>query len=203
MFRSFPTVHLIFCYLGLNSNELKMEEKNSVKAALNEKLVELGFDIMDEEPNISRLKLCGVYSREITVQLIVSEPIDELIHGSQNENEIQAIGYFRFVIPSEGKEPDFYILAFLNPSGNLVEFVIIPGAELKKRLINRELISVDNPEIEIVFWLMPDSCLYETTNVGAEGEWYYMSKGFNGRMADGTDWDYTEFLNHWDRLTMT
>jgi len=172
-------------------------------AALNEKLVEHGFDILNEGINISRLKLYGDHSREITVQLIVSEPIDELIHGSQNENEIQAIGFFRFVIPSEEKEPDFYIFAFLNQPDSKVEFIIIPSAELKNRLRNRELIPVDNPEIEIVFWLMPDSCLYETTNIGAEGEWYYLSKGINGRMTDGTDWDYTEFLNHWDRLTIT
>jgi hypothetical protein len=29
-----------------------------------------------------------------------------------------------------------------------------------------------------------------------------MSKGVNGRMADGTDWNYSDFLNDWDRLKM-
>ena len=60
--------------------------------------------------------------------------------------------------------------------------------------------STDNQEIEMVFWLMPDNHLYETTDIGVEGEWYYLSKGMNGRMADGSYWDYSKFLNDWVRL---
>jgi hypothetical protein len=52
----------------------------------------------------------------------------------------------------------------------------------------------------MVFWLMPDNNLYETTDLGAEGEWYFLSKGVNGRMADGSVQDYSEFLNAWDKL---
>ena len=47
---------------------------------------------------------------------------------------------------------------------------------------------------------MPDRFLYETTCISVEGEWYYMSKGVNGRMADDTDMNYTAFLNNWGQL---
>ncbi len=47
---------------------------------------------------------------------------------------------------------------------------------------------------------MPDEFIYNCTNISIEGEWYYLSKGLIGRMADKTEWNYTEFLNDWDRL---
>jgi hypothetical protein len=49
---------------------------------------------------------------------------------------------------------------------------------------------------------MPDGSLYETNGIciSPEGEWYYLSKGINGRMADKTDWCYTLFLNNWKQL---
>ena len=47
---------------------------------------------------------------------------------------------------------------------------------------------------------MPDKHLYETTDISAEGEWYYLSKRVRGRMAEQTEWDYTEFLNDWHRF---
>jgi hypothetical protein len=176
-----------------------MGKENIYKVALNEKLVELGFDILDEGNNTSRLNLYDDPSNEITVQLIGSEQIDELLHGSHNGNETRAIGLFRFAIPSVGIEPEFFIFSFTNKSSRKIEFIIIPSAEIIRRLIKKFGL-INNQEIEIVFWLMPDSCLYEATQTGVEWEWYYMSKGINGRMADGTDWDYTEFHNHWDRL---
>lgn len=47
-----------------------------------------------------------------------------------------------------------------------------------------------------------DNKLYDCTNAWIEWEWYYLSKGENGRIADKTDRNYTEFLNNWDRLKM-
>jgi hypothetical protein len=170
-----------------------------VNDMLKEKLVQLGFNILEEKINNSRLFLLGDNSSEITIEFTESEQIDKLIHRSHNGNEIQSIGVFRFVLPRVGKEPEFFIFSFSNSVGSKIEFIIIPSAVLLKRL-RMKFALADNQEIEIVFWLMPDSCLYETTQIGAEFEWYYMSKGINGRMADGTDWDYTEFLNHWSLL---
>ena len=50
----------------------------------------------------------------INAQLILSEPVDEVIHGSRNNNKIQAIGLFKLRLPTEVKEQDFLILAFQN-----------------------------------------------------------------------------------------
>jgi hypothetical protein len=47
---------------------------------------------------------------------------------------------------------------------------------------------------------MDDKFLYDCTGVGQQWEWYYLSRGLNGRMVDGSVWDYTEYLNDWDRL---
>ena len=178
-----------------------MEKEKIYKAALIEKLTGLGFDILDEDIDISWLNLSGVNSMKISVQFIVSKLINKLIHKSYNGNEIQSIGIFRFALPTVGKEPDFFIFSFINSSKRKIEFIIIPSAELIKRL-NKKFALTNNQKIDIVFWMMPDSYLYETTQIGVEGEWYYMSKGINGRMADGTAWDYTEFLNYWDRLVL-
>jgi hypothetical protein len=49
---------------------------------------------------------------------------------------------------------------------------------------------------------MPDGCLYETSNISVEGEWFWLSKGVNGRMADGESNDFTQFLNNWDALAL-
>lgn len=49
---------------------------------------------------------------------------------------------------------------------------------------------------ELRLWMM-DGRLYDTSNLGLEGEWYYLSEGLGGRMIDQTDWNYTRFLNHW------
>ncbi|MBN2728778.1 MAG: hypothetical protein JXR53_06095 [Bacteroidales bacterium] len=43
-----------------------------------------------------------------------------------------------------------------------------------------------------------DGHLVDTTSMGLEGEWYYLSKGVGGgSMIDGTDWNYTRFWNNW------
>jgi hypothetical protein len=134
--------------------------------------------------------------------LIMSEPVDVVIHGSQNNNKIQAIGCFTIRLPKEVKEQDFLIMAFQNTNNHCVEFIIIPKIELKRRLGVDNRISTGKKVLKMVFWLMPDNCLYDCTNLGIEGEWYYLSKGRNGKMADGTEWDYTDYLNRWDRLKM-
>ena len=164
------------------------------------KVAELGYTILQERDNTFSLNLNEVNSREIKIRLIISEPVIERIHGSHNGNKIQAIGYFKLKLPKKFNEPNIYIFAFSNTPDNKVEFVIIPFSELISRLNARNRIVNSDREIEIVFWLMPDSSLYETTNIGAEGEWYFMSKGKGGRMADETEWDYTTFLNNWDQL---
>lgn len=135
----------------------------------------------------------------LTVQLISSLPVTKEELGSKNGNDIQAIGLFNIKPPIEGQEPDLLILALQNPVKNRFEFLIIPPRELTRRLIEGKRYSTENQKI--VYWLLPDNCLYLTTDIGIESEWYYLSQGVNGRMADRTDADYAEFLNAWERLT--
>lgn len=129
--------------------------------------------------------------------IIGSEPIKEKLHGSKNNTEIKAIGYFLFDLPLKEKELNFYIFAFNNRDDNNVEFVIVPTNELRNRLNQRKRITNNDQKTELKFWLLPpENYLFETTHFGAEGEWYFIA----GRLAENTVWDYTEFRNDWDQL---
>jgi len=173
-----------------------------IKTEFEKKQKELGFSYQCDTDGLHILRLNNDPNRIINAQLVLSEPVDEVIQGSRNNNKIQAIGYFKLRIPPENIAPEFLILAFQNISNHCVEFIIIPSKEFKRRLIESDRISTDNQEINLVFWLMPDNHLYECSNIGIEGEWYFLSKGVNGRMADGSVWDYSEFLNDWNRLKL-
>ena len=171
-----------------------------IKTEFEKKMKNLGFSYKCNTDGVYSLFQNNDTNSFINAQLIYSEPIEEVIHLSNNGNEIQTKACFKLNCLNEVKEPYFLILAFQNTSTNSVEFTIIPKNEIIKRFNNENRISTDNKKIEMIFWLMPDNHLYETTNIGVEAEWYYLSKGVNGRMSDGTERDYSEFLNCWDRL---
>lgn len=91
--------------------------------------------------------------------------------------------------------------SILKSSCRFIDFVftetlkaMVPINEFKKRIDSNDNFDKGAVSFEIDFWLMPDNKLYETTNITIEGEWYFLSDGVSGRMADGTDMDYTEFL---------
>lgn len=134
----------------------------------------------------------------IIVQLVSSLQAIKRIHSSKNGNNVQAIGIFKF--PLFGQESDLFIFAIQNPVKNKVDFLIIPTDELMCRLVSMNPSSVRCKRTEMVFWVMQDGFAYDTTNISVEAEWYFMSKGKNGRMADETFMDYTKFLNSWQRL---
>jgi hypothetical protein len=73
---------------------------------------------------------------------------------------------------------------------------MIPFSELKSRLNQRKCITGKDQETEMRLWLLPDGYVFDTTNFGAEGEWWFVG----GRMAKNTHLDYTEFLNRWNGL---
>lgn len=173
------------------------------KNTFEKTLLEHGFLTTNNTENIYHLTRNNIPNHLITAQFFVSEPIDELIHGSHNGNKIQAIGYFSFNLPPPGvNEPDFFIFGFYNPPKDCIEFVIVPYSELKIRLKLRNRNSPNNKEIEVMFWLMPDSGLYETKFIGSEGEWFYISSNGYGRMADDTYMNYTIYFNNWKGLMM-
>lgn len=138
----------------------------------------------------------------LTVQLISSLHVDKLVHGSKNGNDVQAIGLFKFKLSSSGQEPDIFVFAFQNTLKNQVEFIIIPTQELFRRHGKMKSQRVSLRRMEVVLWFMEDGFVYDASNISIEGEWYFLSKGMGGRMADGTDLDFTPFLNSWERLKL-
>jgi hypothetical protein len=142
--------------------------------------------------NISPIKRLSL---PIKVQLVKSKPINEIIHGSQNGNEIDAIGFFRFKLATEEK-PDIIIFEFEHSRDDSSVYMIIPEEPLRERLEKNIIRSRSNEYFELRLWLMDDQ-LYDTTNLGLEGEWYYLSDKKGGRMIKPTIWNYTSFLNNW------
>lgn len=144
----------------------------------------------------------GDSSRIVSVQLICSTKINPVVHGSSNGNEPESIGHFKFTIPKWEDHINFYVFAFVNFSKKDSEFIVVSDEVLRSRLTQRNRIPA-NGKTEMTFWLMPDQCVFDCTNISIEGEWYYLSKGVGGRMADGTEWDYSKYLNDWDGLTIS
>ena len=173
-----------------------------MKADFEKKLEENGFSHHCNTIGLYSLGLSDDTNRSFQVQFISSEPVDESVLGSCNGNSVKSIGHFKFRLSIGVNEPDFYIFAFSNTKTHSKEYIIIPAQDIRRRLAKESQIATGNKEIEIVFWLMPDKRLFETKSKGIEWEWYFLSKGRNGRLADRTDYDYTEFLNDWNRLKM-
>lgn len=171
------------------------------KEVFDKTLVEHGFSQSSHIKNIYQLSWNNNPEHEITAQFIVSEMIDELIHGSHNGNKIQAIGYFRFNLPPPGvSEPDFIIFGFQNQPNDRVEFLVIPTIEIRRRYQSKNRTKKDEMIIELQFWLMEDNYVFETKGISGEGEWWFIN-GRNGEQKP--DWDYTEFLNNLDGMKMT
>lgn len=165
-----------------------------------QKLVELELSYMIQSDGFYTISSQKSGVNNIVVQLINSLPVNKQVSGSKNGNEVQAIGRFKFKLPSSRLEPDILSFAFPNTVKNLVEFLIIPFQEFLRRRVKMNPRSVRRKSMEVVFWLMEGECAYDTTNISVEAEWYFMSKGVNGRMANGIVIDYSEYLNTWWRL---
>jgi len=161
-----------------------------------EKIFELGYSFSRQQ--VGFYILFGK-NHFLTVRLMISELPNLLIHGSKNGIDIQTIGLFKFNQPRFDQGPDFYIFMFQN-NNQRFEYLIIPNDELMTRLNFETYETERNRSLRLVFWLLPDNSIYHTTRISPEGEWYLLSQGVGGRMADGTDKDYTPFLNSWERL---
>lgn len=136
----------------------------------------------------------------ITVRLINSLSINNKVRGRRNGNEVQAIGLFKFKFSSSRRKPDILSFAFHNTVKNQVEFLIVPTMEFLIRHFKMHPGASSSKSLMVEFWLMEDGSVYDTTNISVEAEWYFLSKGVNGRMADASEIDYTTFLNCWQRL---
>ena len=135
-------------------------------------------------------------SRIVCVELICSTKIIPEVHGSHNNNAITSMGHFKFTIPKWEDKITFYVFAFLNTENHNIEYVIVPDAVIRNRFQKYIHTPTSSKKAELMLWLMPDSKVYETTDLSMEGEWYMLSSGAGGRMADGSDMDYTKHLNN-------
>ena len=144
----------------------------------------------------------GDSSRIVSIQLICSTKIDHAIHGSSNGNEPESIGHFKFTVPKWEEHFNFYVFAFVNAEKTDSEFVIVSDEVLRSRLTKLNRIPASGEKAELTLWLMPDHCVYDCTNISVEGEWYWLSKGVNGRRADGESNDFTQYLNNWKGIAL-
>jgi len=136
----------------------------------------------------------------ITAQYVMSLPVNKYFHGSSNNTSIDTIA--RFHLPDvEKKSPtNFFVFPIHNTKRGKLNFAVVPSQTVIERTRTRHQSDLIKRPLEVIFWLMQDNCLYNCTNISAEWEWFFLSKGTNGRMADDTDWNYTPFLNNWQLL---
>lgn len=166
---------------------------------LENKLSEHGFCFIKEDRDRYRL-INDCNKKPIQIQLIVSDLVKGGNSISPNGNLIQSIVLFRLGNLIELERNDYFILGFQYSDNKIVDYVLMSSEELKRKIKNVWPRQLGKQSIEFVLWLMPDRTLYDCTNLGLEGEWYYLSKGMKGRIADKTNQNYSEFLNDWARL---
>ena len=160
-------------------------------------LVAHGFTLISETDELYTFARRDSPNQIKTAQLLQSLPIDIRYHGSHNNTEIQTIGRFRFP-KSEGHErPDFFVLPFCNDSNHQVLFANIPCRVLMDKISSEQRRHLNLINSDIIFWLMADHCLYECSRNSPEFEWFFLSKGVSKRMADGTIFDYSSFIDNW------
>ncbi len=166
-----------------------------MKAEFQKELTKQGFVFQETSYEYYKVRPKNRIVRPISFQLVVSRPINQIIHGSQNGNELSGIGYFLFSLNSENN-PDYIVFTFKHLRNESAQLIIIPSEELCRRLKKNIIRFRSGENLELRLWLLDDH-IYDTTSMGLEGEWYYLSKGRGGRMIDGTVWDFTQFLNNW------
>lgn len=166
-----------------------------MKSIFEEELRKQGYLFQETSDGYYNIRPKNRIVQPKSVQLVISRPINQIIHGSQNGQECDAIGYFLFSLNSE-PPPDYMVFSFQHMENNKTEYMIIPTEELRRRLKKNIIRYQSGKHLEFRLWLI-DGHIYETTNIGVEGEWYYLSKGPGGRMIDSTIWNYTRFWNNW------
>ena len=166
-----------------------------MKTEFESKLKIKGYSYNINPDGYYRISSINRINLPIKVQLVESKPINHIFHGSQNGNEIDAIGYFRFKLASDEK-PDIVIFVFQHLKDSNSVYMIIPAETLRNRLEKNKIRSLSKDYFELRLWLM-NGQLFDTTSMGLEAEWFYLSDGKGGRMIEPTIWNYTSFLNNW------
>lgn len=137
----------------------------------------------------------------VTTQYVMSLPVNKHFHGSSNNTEIDTIARFEVPDIENMSAPNLYIFPIHNTKRGKLNFAVVPSQIVIERTRTKHQNDLIKRPLDVIFWLMPDDCLYDCANISAEGEWFFLSKGINRRMADDTDLNYTPFLNNWKLLT--
>lgn len=174
--------------------------KQVYRSSFYEKLREFGLTVYSYRNNFFILIKGNDSSRIVCVEFVSSARVKSEIHRSPNGNILSGIGRFKFTIPKWEEKVNYYIFAFLNTPDREIEYIIIPDAVLRGRFQNQNRMTEGSKKAELTLWLMPDRRVYETTGLSMEGEYWFLSSGSGGRIADGGDMDYTGFLNSWEIL---
>jgi len=186
--------------LKIKINTTMQLTRDVLRNAFLDQLKERNLKVQFEKNNYYILTNSDDRNRIVAVKLIYQGMFNKEGYGSHNGNIVNGIGHFKFLFPKWQDKYDFFVFTFLNTKDRVIEFVIVPNEELRSRFLNQNRIFIGGKKSELTLWLMQDSCCYDTTNLSVEGEWYTLSKGSGGRMADGTEMDYTRWLNYWEDL---
>lgn len=160
-------------------------------------LVAHGFTLISETNDLYAFAHLDFPDQLKTAHLLQSLPIDVRYHGSHNNTEIQSIGRFRLPKSKGHEPPDFIVLPIHNDSDHQILFASIPSQVLIDKISSEQRSHLKLIHSDIVFWLMPDHCLYECSRISVEAEWYFLSKGGSKRMADDTIFDYSSYVDNW------
>jgi len=163
-------------------------------------LLKLGLYCEPIEGNTFIIKTSKGNTNPIRALCIGSDEVDEKTYGSRNGNLIQGIGLFKLSSLFELNENDVIILIFNNIFKQTNEYIIIPKGDLRKKIESYRGHISRRKSIILLFWLMPEDSLYEVEGLSFEGEWFFLSKGKNGRLADRTEWCFKIYHNNWSQL---
>jgi hypothetical protein len=167
------------------------------KFKLWEKLKEA--DITFKHENAATLLIenpCKI-SGKTTAHIVYSNTVKPFSVQSSQNIEILSTGLFALETSSLLFRPDFYIFVF-GEKLDAIHFVVIPYTEFIQKLETQNRYPIFDKKLKLRFWLLPGNRLFETIDIGAEGEWYFLTG--NGAMASETAMDFSGFLNCWEKL---
>lgn len=169
----------------------------TIKTEIQKALTEKGYIITFDGTDGYYLIQNSNDHKTISMQLVIPNSVDinRQIHEA---NEIYSTNYFKLHVPIGEPYPDFFIMALENSCADRPEFIIISSVTLNEKLFDMGLSW--KRKVSLSFLIYPDGKVFNITNISFEGRWYLLSKGINGRMADGSVYDYSEYLNNWNGL---
>ncbi len=168
----------------------------AIKSAIHKSLTENEFVITFEGNDGYYLIQNNNSFRTFSMQLVLTNSV-AVKRQSKESNEI-SMNYFKLNIPIGQEYPVFFLMALENAGADYPEFIIIPSSKLSEKLFDLGI--AWKRKVELCFLVYPDGKVFDTTSLSGEGRWYLLSKGLDGRLADGSIYDFSEWVNYWDGL---